>query len=367
MKILTVVGARPQFVKAAVVSRAIAAWNKQTGGKAELAEVLAHTGQHYDESMSAVFFRELDIPPPAHQLAVGSGPHGQQTGRMLEGLERVMQEEQPDLVLVYGDTNSTLAGALAASKLHIPIAHVEAGLRSYNRAMPEEINRVLVDHVSALLLCPSERARKNLSQEGITAGVHVAGDVMYDSVLFHLKRGDVETRCCERLGLTPRTYGVLTLHRAENVDERNKVEMILAAVEGLNMPIVFPIHPRTKAMLERVQLRWPPHVRATEPLPYLEMLQLMRDARLVLTDSGGLQKEAFFLKVPCATLRGETEWVETVEAGWNRLAGTERDTILAACRVLLEHVPSDGPQPYGDGHAGEAVVQILADYLGSRQ
>ncbi|MBX3235474.1 MAG: UDP-N-acetylglucosamine 2-epimerase (non-hydrolyzing) [Nitrospiraceae bacterium] len=367
MKILTVVGARPQFVKAAVVSRAIAAWNRQAGGKTELSEVLVHTGQHYDENMSAVFFRELEIPPPAHQLAVGSGPHGQQTGRMLESLERVMQQERPDLVLVYGDTNSTLAGALAASKLHIPIAHVEAGLRSYNRAMPEEINRVLVDHVSTLLLCPSERARKNLSQEGITAGVHVAGDVMYDSVLFHLRRGDVEVRCCERLGLTPGSYGVLTLHRAENVDDRSTVEMILAAVESLNLPIVFPIHPRTKAMLDRVPLRWPPHVRATEPLPYLEMLQLMRDAKIVLTDSGGLQKEALFLKVPCVTLRHETEWVETVEAGWNRLAGTEHDRIVSSCRDVLAQALNEAPRPYGNGRAGETVVDIVAGYLGTKR
>ncbi len=361
MKLLTVIGARPQFIKAAVVSRAIAAFNGRGAGSRRMEEILVHTGQHYDDNMSAVFFQELCIPEPAHHLGVGSGPHGQQTGRMLEGLERVMQRERPDLVMVYGDTNSTLAGALAASKLGLPVAHVEAGLRSYNRTMPEEINRVVADHLSALLLCPTARAVKNLSCEGLVAGVHQVGDVMYDSLLFNLKQAGQQEEILSRLGLQPGRYGLATIHRADNTDRPAKLRALIATLGTLGLPVVLPLHPRTKAAMQAAGVEASEQVRLIPPASYYEMLILERHARIILTDSGGVQKEAFLLGVPCVTLRSETEWVETVEAGLNRVAGTEPDAILAAARAFLEETPSTSIQPYGDGHAAEAIVQVLAD------
>jgi UDP-GlcNAc3NAcA epimerase len=365
MKVLTVVGARPQFIKAAMVSRAIEEWNGGSGSSlGRIQEVLVHTGQHYDDNMSDVFFRELEISPPAHNLAVGSGPHGQQTGRMLEGLERIMQKEKPDLALIYGDTNSTLAGGLAASKLQIPVAHVEAGLRSHNRTMPEEINRILVDHLSTLLFCPSTVAEKNLGSEGITKGVHLVGDVMYDSLLFNLNRMREKKNVLDRMGLRAGNYGVLTIHRAENADNPIKLREIVAALQRLNLPLVFPVHPRTQAALTHAGITtFPSLIRPTKPLSYQEMLELVRGARLILTDSGGVQKEAFLLRVPCVTLRNETEWVETVDAGWNRLAGTDPDKIVSASRELLARRPGTPGQPYGDGQAGQSVVRVMAEYL----
>ena len=360
MKLVTVVGARPQFIKAAVVSRAIATLNGRAGGR-RMEEMLVHTGQHYDDNMSAVFFQELHMPAPAHHLGVGSGPHGQQTGRMLDGLERVMQQERPDLVMVYGDTNSTLAGALAASKLGLPVAHVEAGLRSYNRAMPEEINRVVADHLSALLLCPTARAVKNLSCEGLVAGVHQVGDVMYDSLLFNLKQAGQHAEMLSRLGLQPGRYGLATIHRAESTDRPATLRTLLATLGNLGLPVVLPLHPRTKAAMQAAGVEAPAHVLAIPPVSYHEMLILERHARIILTDSGGVQKEAFLLGVPCVTLRNETEWVETVEAGLNRVAGTEPETILAAARAFLTETPSTSMKPYGDGHAAEAILQVLAD------
>ncbi|TAL11926.1 MAG: UDP-N-acetylglucosamine 2-epimerase (non-hydrolyzing), partial [Nitrospirae bacterium] len=291
MKLLTVVGARPQFIKAAVVSRAIPAFNGRAGRGRGIHEVLAHTGQHYDDNMSAVFFQELKIPEPAYHLGIGSGPHGQQTGRMLEGLEVVMQKERPDMVLIYGDTNSTLAGALAAGKLGIPVAHVEAGLRSYNRAMPEETNRVVADHLAALLLCPTARAVKNLSCEGIVAGVHLVGDVMHDSLLYNLEQARRTVRILDRLGLRPREYGLATVHRAENTDRPETVRALFAALGRIGLPIVVPLHPRTKAALEAAGMaRLPATVRVVPPVSYHEMLMLERSARVILTDSGGVQK-----------------------------------------------------------------------------
>lgn len=361
MKLLTVIGARPQFIKAAVVSRAIAAFNGRAAGGRRMEEILVHTGQHYDDNMSAVFFQELCIPEPAHHLGVGSGPHGQQTGRMLEGLERVMQQERPDLVMVYGDTNSTLAGALAASKLGLPVAHVEAGLRSYNRTMPEEINRVVTDHLSALLLCPTARAVKNLSCEGLVTGVHQVGDVMYDSLLFNLKQAEQHAGILNRLGLQPGRYGLATVHRAENTDRPATLRTLIATLGMLGLPVVLPLHPRTKAAMQAAGVEAPEQVRLIPPASYHEMLGLERHARIILTDSGGVQKEAFLLGVPCVTLRNETEWVETVEAGLNRVAGTEPGAILAAARAFLEETPVASMKPYGDGHAAEAIVQVLAD------
>jgi UDP-GlcNAc3NAcA epimerase len=281
---------------------------------------------------------------------------------MLERLEPVLERERPDLVLVYGDTNSTLAGSLAASKLRIPVAHVEAGLRSYNRAMPEELNRVVTDHLSALLFCPTDRAVKNLSCEGIVTGVHRVGDVMYDSLLYNLAWADRRAGVLAELGLRPGQYGLATIHRAESTDRPETVTGILSALGRLGLPIVVPLHPRTRAVLDAAgvgHISGP--VRLIAPVSYHEMLVLERHARLILTDSGGVQKEAFLLGVPCVTLRNETEWVETVEAGWNRVAGTAPDSIEAAAGLALEEDRSDRGQPYGDGHAAEAILRIVAD------
>jgi UDP-N-acetylglucosamine 2-epimerase len=362
-KTLTVVGARPQFIKAAAVLRALQAFNERRPPDRRLQDVLVHTGQHYDANMSALFFQELNIPPPAHHLGIGSGPHGQQTGRMLEALERVMAGERPDLVVVYGDTNSTLAGALAASKLRIPVAHVEAGLRSYNRAMPEETNRVIADHLSTLLFCPTTRAVKNLGCEGIDGGVHLVGDVMYDSLLYNLEQAYQHLGLLTGLGLRPGAYGLATVHRAETTDRPETLKGIFSALGRIGLPIVVPLHPRTRAALNEAGLNQPSgDVRLVPPVSYREMLMLARHARLILTDSGGVQKESFLLRVPCVTLRNETEWVETVEAGWNRLAGTEPDAVVTAARQSLDGIPPEPGRPYGDGHAAEAILEIVAGY-----
>ena len=342
-KVLSVVGARPQFVKAAAVSRAMAA-------EPRLAEVMIHTGQHFDREMSAVFFDELAIPPPAINLGIAGGGHGAMTGRMLEALERVMLAERPALVLIYGDTNSTLAGALAAAKLHLPVAHVEAGLRSFNRRMPEEINRVLADHLSALLFCPTPTAVANLAREGITAGVHDVGDVMYDATLHAAARA--RTDVIDRLGLAPGEYLVLTLHRAENVDDPARLAALLDYVRDLaaGRTVVFPVHPRTRKALAGGEDALA-GLTTCAPLGYLDMHRLLADAALVATDSGGLQKEAYFHRVPVVTLREETEWVETVEAGWNRLWRAP------------DYAPRREIDAYGDGRAAEAIVARIAAAL----
>ncbi len=361
MKLLTVVGARPQFIKAAVVSRAIPVFNDRGGTRSRIQEVLVHTGQHYDDAMSAIFFKELAIPAPAYHLGVGSGPHGQQTGRMLEKLETTMQRERPDCVLVYGDTNSTLAGGLAASKLQMPIAHVEAGLRSSNRAMPEETNRVIVDHVSTVRFCPTIRAVKNLSCEGIVDGVHLVGDVMYDSLLYNLEHAARSSGILSSLGLQPRGYALATVHRAENTDQPGTLRELFEAFGRLAIPVVLPLHPRSRAVLsDPEKARVPDNLRVIPPVSYHDMLMLEREARVIMTDSGGVQKEAFLLRVPCVTLRKETEWVETVEAGWNRLAGTDPERIVEAVGTSLHSVPLDHGMYYGDGHAAERILEILA-------
>ncbi len=361
MKLLTVVGARPQFIKAAMVSRAILTWNERKPENRHIREVLVHTGQHYHDEMSGTFFRELDIPSPAYNLEVGSGPHGQQTGRMLEKLERVIQQEKPDWALVYGDTNSTLAGGIAASKLGIPVAHVEAGLRSYNRAMPEEINRVIVDHVSSLLLCPTDRAVKNLNCEGIVEEVHLVGDVMYDSLRYNLGRIGGSTAILERLNVQPQGYGLATIHRAETTDRQETLRGLMDALARIGLPIVVPLHPRTQRVLERAGMApLPGEIRLVAPVSYHEMLVLEQHARLILTDSGGVQKEAFWLRVPCVTLRNETEWVETVESGWNRLTGTDPTQIVENARQSLQGLAPEPGAPYGDGHSAEKITGILA-------
>jgi UDP-GlcNAc3NAcA epimerase len=337
--ILTVVGARPQFIKAAPVGRALA--------RKGLREILVHTGQHFDDAMSTVFFKELDIPPPAYNLDVNSLSHGAMTGRMLEKLEAVMLAEKPDLVLIYGDTNSTMAGALAAAKLHIPVAHVEAGLRSFNRRMPEEINRVVADHLSELLFCPTQTAVRNLAREGITEGVHAAGDVMYDTTLATV--AGMRSAILEILRLIPKTYAVATIHRAENTDEPQRFMRLLGWLEeeAQTRPVILPTHPRTRQVI--ASLGAPKGVRLIDPLGYIDMTHLVHEAAAIFTDSGGLQKEAYFHRVPCVTLREETEWIETIEAGWNRLWTVPH--YATPRRDILD---------YGNGHAAELIAEIIA-------
>jgi UDP-N-acetylglucosamine 2-epimerase len=325
------------------------------------AEYLVHTGQHYDYEMSQVFFDELGIPQPDVNLEVGSGPHGWQTGQMLIRLEEVLLAQRPDWVLVYGDTNSTLAGALAAVKLRVPVAHVEAGLRSFNRAMPEEHNRVLTDHIADLLFCPTPTAVDNLRNEGITRGVHLVGDTMYDAVLQFAGVARQRSTILARLGLRPRGYLLATVHRPANTDEPTNLRNILAAFAALAEPVIFPVHPRTRKKIEELGLGAGDgagaNPRLIEPVGYLDMLMLEQNARLILTDSGGIQKEAYWLGVPCVTLRAETEWVETVAAGWNVVVGADRARIVAAARSLV--ASAERPVAYGDGRAAGQIVSIL--------
>lgn len=359
MKIVTVVGARPQFIKAAAISRVI---RDDYAGKIE--EMLVHTGQHYDENMSKVFFEELDIPQPKYNLEISGGQHGAMTGRMLEAVENVLLQEKPDWVLIYGDTNSTLAGALAAAKLHIPVAHVEAGLRSFNMRMPEEINRILADRVSSLLFCPTETAVNNLKLEGVSKGVHNVGDVMYDVALFYRDRARQQSRILQTLGVSSGGFALATCHRAENSDDPQRLGEILSALAEVagQMPLVLPLHPRTRKLVGEYGLSH--HLKAltvTEPLPFLDMVALEQAARIILTDSGGVQKEAFFYGVPCITMRDETEWVETVELGANRLVGASRSIIVkAAAEILASPVAGTHSTPYGDGKAAQKILSYLA-------
>ena len=342
MRVMTVVGARPQFIKAATVSR-------QFRRRGDVREILVHTGQHFDSAMSEVFFHELDIPPPSHNLGIHGGGHGEMTGRMLMALEPLIQAERPDWVLVYGDTNSTLAGALAAAKLTIPVAHVEAGLRSFNRAMPEEINRLVTDQLSTLRFCPTAGAMDNLLREGMGDGSSLVGDVMYDATLAAAEAAQRST-LLERLGLTPGGYSLATIHRAENTD---RVEALAKVVRYLGdcadrQPVVLPLHPRTRLATQSAGLSLD-RLQIIEPVGYLDMHRLLSGAAEVLTDSGGVQKEAYFHRVPCVTLRSETEWVETIECGWNRL-WTQPD--YRPRRVIDE---------YGNGKAAEKVVDHLME------
>ncbi len=353
MNLLTIVGARPQFIKAAPVSQVLRPRHR---------EVLVHTGQHYDADMSDVFFAELGLPRPDINLGIGSGSHGQQTGRMLMAIEDVLLVERPDWVLVYGDTNSTLAGALAAVKLGVPVAHVEAGLRSFNRAMPEEHNRVLTDHCADLLFCPTQTAVDLLSAEGVTAGVHLVGDVMVDALRQHAALARQRSDALARLGLRPRGYVLATIHRPYNTDQPQNLRSILDAFHDIyqiaGIPVLLPLHPRTRQRMAELDLPAPAGVRTIEPVGYLDMLALEQAAGLILTDSGGIQKEAYTFAVPCVTLRPETEWVETVDAGWNVLAGADRDAIVEA--ALGRVWPSGSPPPvFGDGHAAERIAELL--------
>jgi len=351
LKIVTIIGARPQFIKAAVVSRLL---------PSHVMEIILHTGQHYDENLSKVFFDELNIPNPKYNLGVGSGSHGAQTGEMLAEIESVLLDEQPDWVLVYGDTNSTLAGALAAVKLNIKVAHIEAGLRSFNRLMPEEINRIVTDHVSDVLFCPSNVAVKNLASEGITKHVVNVGDVMADSLSYAAERAAKESKIIDSLNLTAGEYYLATVHRAENTNDPNRLKNILKAFATLNSPVIFPIHPRTRQAIENYQIDLGlknSNIQVISPLGYLDMVQLERFAKMILTDSGGIQKEAYWLKVPCVTLRDETEWVETVQHRWNILAGGDKERIIN----VIQHyrVPEQHPILYGDGQAGQKIINWL--------
>jgi len=404
MKVVTVVGARPQFVKAAAVRRAIEAYSqrgslaRRRGSKKTFQEVLIHTGQHYDYGMDGVFFEELQLPKPDYHLGVGSGSHAQQTALMLERIETIVQKEEPDGVMVYGDTNSTLAGALVAAKLNIPVAHVEAGLRSYNRVMPEETNRVLTDHLSTLLFCPTRQSVENLAKEGIRNGkkkvVKRVGDVMYDSILYYSAMADKTSTLLQDLGLStpnaerrtpddsmsgsfsPRAsrltnYYLATLHRAENTDDPVKLKSVLAALHeiGKDAPVILPLHPRTKKMMKTYGLRFSgERIREIDPVSYLDMLSLEKNAGAILTDSGGVQKEAYWFNVPCFTLREETEWGETVESGWNVLVGTETRRIVEEVKRRRRRKPlRKGTRLFGDGKASETIVRSLARWIGEKR
>ena len=416
-KIVTIIGARPQFIKAATVSRAITSCNRKVIAGDGLREVILHTGQHFDDNMSQVFFDELEIPRPDHNLGIGSDTHGRQTGKMLAGIETVLSIEQPDLVLTYGDTNSTLAGALAAAKLQIPSAHVEAGLRSFNRLMPEEINRVVTDELSNLLFCPSETAVQNLLKEGIGRnGAHTpltldlnkqmvfqVGDVMYDSILFNKTLADEKSNILTRLNLRQKDrpssnsqttvgdgYCLVTLHRAENTDNVDNLRNILQALNSIasyGTKIVFPVHPRTRKCIEKdgqthglFLSNSNANIIQIEPVSYLDMIKLETHAQAIFTDSGGMQKEAYLLGVPCVTLREETEWVETVRERWNILTGSDSQRITAAFSIIykwnrqgppFDHSSKsaepatlkDRPGVYGDGKAAERIVEIISDLL----
>jgi len=361
LKIVTILGARPQFIKASPVSKAIADYNQSLSDSSEsIRELIIHTGQHYDHNMSRIFFEDMQIPEPHLNLGVGSGSHGKQTGEMLIRIENVLKTEKPDWVLVYGDTNSTLAGALAGIKLHIPVAHVEAGLRSYNRSMPEEHNRVLTDHCADLLLCPSQTAVENLKKERVNQGVHLVGDTMYDAVLQFGEIARGRSTILQDLNLKPGGYLLATVHRPYNTDSPAVLKEILSAFLALDEPVVFPIHPRTKNKIEETDFDFSPQTSNLKPIPpvgYLDMLMLEKNSRMILTDSGGMQKEAYFLGVPCVTLRPETEWVETVEAGWNVLVSADRNEILRT--VTGFRTPTARPPLYGDGNAAKNILDRI--------
>jgi len=353
MKIFSLVGARPQFIKCAPVSQELRKSHE---------EILVHTGQHYDPEMSEIFFEDLQIPRPDYHLDVGSGPHGKQTGAMLERVEDVLVKEVPDLVLVYGDTNSTLAGALAAAKLHIPVAHVEAGLRSFDRRMPEEINRVVTDHVSDLLFCPTLTAVDNLKKEGITQGVFLTGDVMVDALVHNARIAEKKSHIIRQLGLKKGNYFVATVHRPGNTDNKKNLTAIIAALKESGKTVVFPIHPRTKKYLIAYGL-WdslPGNIRCIDPLGYIDMIHLMKHAKKILTDSGGIQKEAYVMGVPCITLRDTTEWVETLTGGWNVLVGADELKILAAVKEDVRTTADN--TIFGSGDAAVKIVRALEQY-----
>ncbi|HEX3033491.1 MAG TPA: UDP-N-acetylglucosamine 2-epimerase (non-hydrolyzing) [Bacillota bacterium] len=380
LKIVTIVGARPQFIKAAVVSRAIAEHNSSYPVSQQIKEILVHTGQHYDGNMSQVFFREMHIPEPDVNLGIGSCSHGAMTGRMLEKLEEVLQTEKPALVLVYGDTNSTLAGALAAAKLHIPVAHVEAGLRSFNRRMPEEINRLLTDHLAQWLFCPTRAALLNLRQEGIVPGswsardqggvavdgldgfprVSLPGDVTYDAALYYQRLAKPSSKLTRTMAAVDGPFYLATLHRAENTDDSHRLVSIIAALDSIaaTTPLVLPLHPRTSRLVAALGLQIR-NITLLEPLGYFDMLYLLTGCKGIFTDSGGVQKEAYYFGKPCVTLRDETEWEELVQLGCNVLTGADSQAILAAEQTMESRPCNFGAPLFGSGDAGKKIVETL--------
>lgn len=357
MRILTIIGARPQFIKSAVVSRKI----KSTKG---LDEIVVHTGQHYDRNMSSIFFEELNITPPSLNLGIGGGTHGQNTGRMIEEIEKIIFDVKPDVVLVYGDTDSTLAGALAAAKTNTPIAHVEAGLRSFNRKMPEEINRVLTDHVSELLFSPTDASVRNLVREGISGSrICKSGDVMYDAALYYAKRAPTRQALFKKLGIPDEPFLLATVHRKENTDDRVRLMDIFCALSVASIPVILPIHPRTKARLESYKIGIHGSIRIIDPVGFLDMISLLKNSEAVLTDSGGIQKEAYFYHKHCITLRNETEWVELVEAGANCLVGADKNRIFDAIkRVTNKQITSPWPMLYGNGNSADTIVDRISTF-----
>jgi UDP-N-acetylglucosamine 2-epimerase len=368
MKIASIVGARPQFIKASPVSRAIEESNLRAGpGITLVDEILIHTGQHYDYEMSDVFFESLDLRLPKHNLGVGSGSHGEQLARMIERLETVLKAEGPDLVLVYGDTNSTLAGAIVADRLHIPVVHVEAGLRSFNRRMPEESNRVLTDHLSSLLFAPTQTAVDNLRREGITMGVFLVGDVMYEAAISHGEIAEEKSTVLRRLAIAPKNFSLVTIHRAENTDDSDRMSRILSAVLEISQLecVVWPMHPRTRQRISAKSLKdlTDGGMRIIDPVPYLDMLLLEKSANVILTDSGGVQKEAMWFRVPCVTLRDETEWIETVESGWNKIAGSRKEDIVALFDGATRRTSKSEPPRGAEELASELIVQHLRNYV----
>lgn len=354
MKIMSIIGARPQFIKCAPVSKEIRKNNK---------EIIVHTGQHYDKTMSNLFFNELKIPKPDYNLGVGSGSHGYQTGQMLIKIEKVLFKEKPDFVLVYGDTNTTLAGALATVKLHIPIGHIESGLRSFDRKMPEEINRIISDHISNILFAPTENAVINLNKEGIKNGVFQVGDVMYDALIRNIKIAEEKSTIFSKFKIEPNQYFLATIHRPSNTDNKKNLENIFSAFSNIEETIIFPIHPRTAKFIKNHNLKDKigKNVIITEPLGYLDFITLEKNAKKIFTDSGGVQKEAYFLKIPCITLRENTEWIETVKDGWNILVGSDKGKIVDAC---INFNPIGKQNNYfGKGEASKKIREIIEDYL----
>ena len=376
MKIVTIIGARPQIIKAAGLSRAI-----KSRYADRIQEVIVHTGQHYDDNMSQVFFDELGIPKPNYNLQVGSASHGVQTAKMIEGIERILLDEKPDYIVLYGDTNSTLAGAVAASKIHVPIVHIEAGLRSFNKSMPEEINRIVCDHCSTLLFTPTQAGFENLVREGFktdNAGPYAidnpkvfhCGDIMYDNSLYFSRIAEQKTDILQRLELTEKPFVLATLHRDSNTDDKERLTHILDALIALSheIAIVLPMHPRTRKMTEQLidderlyRLYHSENIHITEPVSFLEMIQLEKHASLVTTDSGGVQKESYFFRKPCAILRPETEWVEIVKVGAATLVDADKDKILQTCRNYLQQPPVDFPEIFGDGHAAEFILERMLE------
>lgn len=348
MKIITVVGARPQFIKAAAVSNVIRRRHE---------EILIHTGQHYDDNMSNIFFEELEIPKPNYNLNVGSGGHGKQTGNMLIKLEEIYEQEKPNLVLVYGDTNSTLAGALCASKLLIPVAHVEAGLRSFNMNMPEEQNRILTDRISKLLFVPTASAVTNLKNEGIVKNVYNVGDVMYDAILHFKNFAERKSDIIASNDLEGKEYILVTIHRAENTNDIGRLKNIIEALNESDRNVVLPMHPRTKKYTEDYGLKFNSNIKIIEPVGYLDMISLEMHSSKIVTDSGGVQKEAYFMKKPCITMRDETEWVETVNTGWNVIVGTDKSRILEC--ITGFNPDKDQELIFGDGHAADKILEII--------